>query len=55
MNFIDEAYLEVRAGDGGSVRLALEEKNIFHLVVPMVEMEAKAEIFFLKLMKTPIP
>tara|TARA_B100001175_G_scaffold168865_1_gene143279 strand:+ start:10032 stop:10172 length:141 start_codon:yes stop_codon:yes gene_type:complete len=45
MNFIDEAYLEIKAGEEARARPASEEKNTYHLVDLMEEMVVRAEIY----------
>ena len=41
MNFIDEAFLEVRAGNGGAGASSLEEKKYIPFGGPMAEMEER--------------
>jgi hypothetical protein len=55
MNFIDEALLEARAGNGGAGSQVSEERNLFLVVVLMVETEVRVEILFLEWIKILTP
>ena len=44
MNFIDEALLEARAGNGGAGCTSFREKNSYHEAVLMVEMAVREGI-----------
>ena len=55
MNFIDEAYLEVRAGDGGSGASSFRREKYIPFGGPDGGDGGKGEIFFLKLIKILIP
>ena len=55
MNFIDEAYLEVRAGDGGSGASSFRREKYIPFGGPDGGDGGKGGNIFLKLIKTLIP
>jgi len=54
MNFIDEAFLEVRAGNGGAGASSFRREKFIPFGGPMVGMVEKVPILSLELIETKI-